>query len=125
MSVREWIRQLDGYQTGAASPHGKSIRLHTNELPCPPPPAVQAAIAEAATRLRRYPDPLATAFRMAAAETLGVEPEQILCGAGSDDLLRTLMIGFVEPGAGVATLRPDYPYYGVLAELQQARQYPV
>ncbi|MCA9161215.1 MAG: histidinol-phosphate transaminase, partial [Planctomycetales bacterium] len=85
---RPEIQQMQPYIPGEQPQGGKFIKLNTNENPYPPSQRVNAALASAATsRLERYPDPLGTAFRVRAAEVLGVEPDWILCGNGSDDIL--------------------------------------
>ena len=48
-------------------------------------------------RLRKYPDPLGTAFRQTAGRVLGVDPDGILIGNGSDDILTIVTRAFV-PG---------------------------
>ena len=86
--VRPEIAAMSGYVPGEQPQAGKFIKLNTNENPYPPSPKVIAAIEAAArSNLRRYPDPLATPFRLRAADVLGVEPDWILCGNGSDDIL--------------------------------------
>jgi histidinol-phosphate aminotransferase len=56
--------------------------------------------------LTRYPDPLGTAFRMRAADVLGVPRDWILCGNGSDDILTIVTRAMVGPGD---VLRLPYP----------------
>src|SRR5690606_41331603 len=85
---RPVIEAMSGHTPGEQPQAGKFIKLNTNENPYPPSPAVAAAIREALERgLARYPDPLATAFRLEAAALHGVDPDWILCGNGSDDIL--------------------------------------
>ena len=107
----------------ASSPRdGGFIKLNTNENPYPPSPRVAEAIARRSTdRLRLYPDPVGTAFREAAARRHGVEPEMVLAGNGSDDLLTIITRAFAGPGDPVA--RPDAELHPLptLAELQDAR----
>ena len=93
----------------AAARRGKFIKLNTNENPYPCSPAVGRAIAAVLERgLQRYPDPMAEAFRRRAAEVLGVEPDWILCGNGSDDILTIATRAFVGQGD---CLRLPYPSY--------------
>ena len=72
--VRPQIAELEPYVPGEQPQGGKWIKLNTNENPYPPSPAVARAIVATATgrTLAKYPDPLATVFRMRAAEILGV-----------------------------------------------------
>ncbi|MFY7876408.1 MAG: histidinol-phosphate transaminase, partial [Pirellula sp.] len=73
---------MSPYTPGEQPQSGKVIKLNTNENPYPPSSRVVEAIASASNRLERYPDPLGTAFRIAASAALNVEPEMILCGNG-------------------------------------------
>jgi len=116
------IERMAGYVPGEQPQGGKFIKLNTNENPYPPSPAVVQAIREAIDQgLARYPDPLATAFRLRAAELLGVQPDWILCGNGSDDLLTIVTRSLVGPGELLRLPYPSYILYESLAEIQGAR----
>lgn len=117
---RSDIQQMSPYVPGEQPQGGKFIKLNTNENPYPPSPKVITAIQEAATGLARYPDPLGTAFRVRAAEVLGVEPDWILCGNGSDDILTILTRAFVGAGQKLRLPYPSYILYRTLAQLQGA-----
>jgi histidinol-phosphate aminotransferase len=81
------------------------------------------AIRQALTgeHLRKYPDPLGTEFRNTAGRILGVDPEAILIGNGSDDILTIVTRAFVGEGGLVVAPTPSYLLYRTLAELQGAR----
>lgn len=112
---------MQPYVPGEQPQGGKFIKLNTNENPYAPSPKVIAAIQEAAAaRLERYPDPLGTAFRIRAAEVLGVEPDWILCGNGSDDILTIVTRAFVGSGERLRLPYPSYILYRTLAQLQGA-----
>ncbi len=117
---RDDVLAMKPYVPGEQPLTGKVIKLNTNENPYPPSSAVITAIHQAATRLERYPDPLATAFRMRAGEVLDVSPDQILCGNGSDDILTIVTRAFVAPGSQLRFPYPSYILYRTLAELQGA-----
>src|SRR5208283_4190561 len=86
--LRPHIVRLAGYVPGEQPQGGGFIKLNTNENPYPPSPRVTQALASVLSdRLRLYPDPLASDFRQVAAALHGVEPDMILAGNGSDDLL--------------------------------------
>jgi histidinol-phosphate aminotransferase len=121
--IRPNIQAMAGYAPGEQPRDGGFIKLNTNENPYPPSPKVFDALRSALTgeRLRKYPDPLGTAFRQTAARVLDVDPEAILIGNGSDDLLTILTRAFVPEGGLIASLTPSYVLYRSLAEIQGAR----
>ena len=114
---------MPGYIPGEQPRDGAFVKLNTNENPYPPSPRVLEAIREAATgdRLRKYPDPVGTAFRRIAGRVLGVDPDAILIGNGSDDVLTIVTRAFVPEGGLVVSPAPSYLLYRTLAELQGAR----
>lgn len=73
--------------------------LGSNESPFGPSAAVRERLAAIdATTLLRYPDPRGAALRRALAERLGVDPDAILLGNGSHELLMLLAQCFAGPG---------------------------
>ena len=122
-SIRESIRQMKGYTPGEQLNDPDIIKLNTNENPYPPSPRVFEAIRAALTgdRLRKYPQPLGDQFRYAASRVLGVDPDSILIGNGSDDILTILTRAFVPEGGLIVSPTPSYLLYRTLAEIQGAR----
>src|SRR5262245_26778588 len=121
--MRPAIRAMAGYVPGEQPREDGFVKLNTNENPYPPSPRVVAAIQHAAAgdRLRKYPDPTGLAFRQSAGRILGIDPEAILIGNGSDDILTILTRAFVPEGGLVASPTPSYVLYRTLAEIQGAR----
>jgi histidinol-phosphate aminotransferase len=121
--LRPSIRAMAGYTPGEQPRDADIVKLNTNENPYPPSPRVLAAIAEYlhGDRLRKYPDPMGTAFRQSAGRVLGVDPDSILIGNGSDDLLTIVTRAFVPEGGLVVSPTPSYLLYETLAEIQGAR----
>jgi histidinol-phosphate aminotransferase len=121
--LRDAIRAMQGYVPGEQPRDGDVIKLNTNENPYPPSPRVLHAIREALSgdRLRKYPDPIGTEFRRAAGRLLGVDPEAILIGNGSDDILTILTRAFVPEGGLIVSPTPSYLLYKTLAEIQGSR----
>jgi histidinol-phosphate aminotransferase len=116
---RHNIEKVKGYEPGFQPKDTDVLKLNTNENPYPPSPAVIKAMAEiSAERLRRYPDPLGSEFRRAAADVNGVEPENIMCCNGGDDLLTIAFRAFCDENRPVAYPVPTYSLYPVLAKLQ-------
>src|SRR5246127_3622924 len=121
--IRPNIRAMAGYVPGEQPRDSAYVKLNTNENPYPPSPRVFEALRAALTgdRLRKYPDPLGTAFRQAAGRALGIDPDGILIGNGSDDVLTILTRAFVPEGGLVVSPTPSYLLYRTLAEIQGAR----
>lgn len=120
--VRHNIRAMAGYAPGEQPRDGAFIKLNTNENPYPPSPRVVEALRDAITgdRLRKYPDPMGAIFRRAAGDALGVDPDGIIVGNGSDDILTILTRTFVPEGGSIVAPTPSYILYRSLAEIQGA-----
>ena len=74
------------------------VKLASNENPRGPSPKVLAAIAAAAADVTRYPDGNGFALKAALSSRLGVRPEQIVLGNGSNDVLELATQAFLRPG---------------------------
>ncbi|HET6881586.1 MAG TPA: histidinol-phosphate transaminase [Pirellulales bacterium] len=118
---RPTIDAMSGYVPGEQPQAGKFIKLNTNENPYPASPAVKRAILAALEGgLQRYPDPVATAFRQRAAELFDLEPDWVLCGNGSDEILTIVTRAFVGEGQLLRLPYPSYILYKSLAQIQGA-----
>lgn len=73
------------------------IKLSSNETPLGPSPKALEAFRNAED-LSRYPDGPATALREAIATAYGLNPQRIVCGAGSDEILNLLASAYLGPG---------------------------
>lgn len=115
------IEEMSGYMPGEQPSGNNVIKLNTNENPYPPSAEVSASLARIeAASLRRYPPPLASDFRKAAASLHGVDAENIIPTNGGDELLRLIMTTFVGPGERIAVTKPSYSLYPVLAAIQDS-----
>src|SRR6476620_9849051 len=121
--IRPNILSMAGYVPGEQPRDDEFIKLNTNENPYPPSPRVLEAIQRSLTgdRLRKYPDPVGVAFRQTAGRVLGVDPESVLIGNGSDDILTIVTRAFVPEGGLVVSPTPSYLLYQTLADIQGAR----
>lgn len=121
--IRPLVRRLRAYVPGEQPKIRGLIKLNTNENPYPPSPKVLAAIKAAVDgRLRLYPNPTADGLRAKLAKFHRCEPEQLIVGNGSDELLALATRAFVEPGQMVQYFTPSYSLYPVLADMHGARR---
>lgn len=81
----------------------KEIILSSNENNFGPSPKAIAAYIANADKLHLYPDPVSGALKRALSQKLGIRPENLSVGNGSDSLLFNLMVGFFGPGQTLLT----------------------
>ena len=90
-----------------------SIKLASNENPLGPSPKALAALEGVLSSLHRYPDGGAYHLTRKIAEHLGVSPDMIVCGNGSDDLIGLLTRAFLMPGDEVILPTPSFLIYDI------------
>jgi histidinol-phosphate aminotransferase len=97
---RAGVLDIDAYVPGKSSAPGvdKVFKLSSNESPLGPSPAAIAAYNEAGKHLEDYPDGSASELRDAIGRAFGLDPDRIVCGAGSDDLLNLLARAYLADG---------------------------
>jgi histidinol-phosphate aminotransferase len=107
---RPGILDITPYVPGRSGAKGTTVfKLSSNESPLGTSPAAIAAFTAAAGKLALYPDGSATALREAIAGRYGLKAQNIVCGAGSDELLQLIAHAYLGPGdEGV------YSQYGFL-----------
>jgi histidinol-phosphate aminotransferase len=128
--IRPLVHDLHAYVPGEQPKIKGLIKLNTNENPYPPSPKVLAAVKKATdARLRLYPNPTAEKLRAKLAKLHGCQPENIIVGNGSDELLALAVRAFVEPSpkskvqnpkSVVQYFTPSYSLYPVLADIHGA-----
>ena len=98
----------------------KVIKLSSNETPLGPSPKATQSYLEEASRLSRYPDGSAAPLREALAARFGLEPERIVCGAGSDELLNLLAAAYLGTGDEAIYSRHGFLVYKIAILAQGA-----
>src|SRR3954447_8185885 len=96
---RPGVLDISAYVPGKSKAAGvaKVYKLSSNETPLGPSPAAAEAI-RTFDHLELYPDGAATRLREAIAARYGLDPNRIICGAGSDELLALITHAYVGPG---------------------------
>ena len=93
------ILEISAYVPGKSGAKGAKVhKLSSNESPIGASAKAIAAYKAVADTLELYPDGSATLLRTAIANRYGLMPENIVCGAGSDELLQLLAHAYLGPG---------------------------
>jgi len=97
---RPGVLKIKPYVPGKSDAPGvaKVHKLSSNESPLGPSPLAVAAYRSVAEHLEDYPDGAATALREAIGRVYGLDPDRIVCGAGSDDLLNLVARAYLADG---------------------------
>lgn len=94
--------------------------LAQNESACPPSPAALAAARSALGTAALYPDPDCRDLCAAIAGVHGLSQGQILCGAGSMDLIAAIARAYLAPGDRALMPAYGYLYFATAARLAGA-----
>lgn len=94
------------------------LRFDQNTPPVPGVP--QVPLAESFARLNEYPDGTYADLRAAAASYAEVGPEQVVPGAGADELILLCAQAYLAPGRAAAVDSPTYGLYRIATELAGA-----
>lgn len=115
--AKPWIAAIHAYVPGKSkSAAGKPlVKLSANENPLGSSPAALAALAEAHVAAD-YPDPDTRALREKIAEVHGLDPDLIVCGTGSGELLHCAVQALCGPGDEVVCSRFSFSLYPLLAQ---------
>ncbi|MEV4254738.1 histidinol-phosphate transaminase [Spirillospora sp. NPDC049652] len=120
ITPRPWLSRIQPYRPGthAPSPDGS---LASNETPLGASPHVARALAEAAAGAHHYPDPLAGELRAELARLHGADPDQILVGNGSDELIYLLAWAYLAHGGHAVCADPAYRMDEISSQVVNAR----
>ena len=102
---REAYRAIPRY-TGDTGPIAIDLSDNTNWWGAPP--AATAALRQTDAVLARYPEPYNETLKVALGRYVDVEPECIVTGCGSDDILDVTFRACGDPGARVSVADPTF-----------------
>lgn len=109
------IMEIELYQGGASHLAGRSdaIKLSSNENPAGPCDDAREAYGRAVHNLHRYPNTDHTALREAIGQVHGLDPDRIICGVGSDEIIHFLCQAYAGPGDEVLFTEHGFLMYRV------------
>jgi histidinol-phosphate aminotransferase len=130
--VKPWIRGLEPYKPGKPAEEldrergiQGSVKLASNESPLGPSPRALEAMREALSSVHRYPDGASFRLRRKLAPQLAVDPEQLVFGAGADEILELLAKVLLGPGDECVFAWPSFAMYPIVVKGMGARPVPV
>jgi histidinol-phosphate aminotransferase len=117
------IEEIIAYVPGKSKVEGVEhpVKLSSNENILGSSPLARAAFVEAGSRLNLYPDGHTAALREAVAERYRLEPERLVFGCGTDEILgRMVQQVYLEPGDNIVQGEYGFGAYGIGARACQA-----
>ncbi len=109
------IMEIEPYQGGGSKVAGveNAIKLSSNENPFGPSDKAIEAYQRAAHQLHRYPPTDHASLRRAIGEVHGLNPEMIICGVGSDEIITFLCQAYAGPGDEVIHTEHGFAMYRI------------
>jgi histidinol-phosphate aminotransferase len=98
-----------------------SIKLASNENPLGPSPLAVRALREGLDGLNRYPDGSCYYLKNALSEKIGVHPDGILFGNGSNELIELAARTFMSPGDEAVMAHPSFIVYPTIIQAAGGR----
>jgi histidinol-phosphate aminotransferase len=118
------VRALDVYQPGKPVEELErelgitgAVKVASNENPLGPSRKALDAMRAALDGVNLYPDAGGVVLRRALAEVLGVGPERLILGGGSNELLYQLVLAFCEPFDEVVSHEAAFLSYRLSAQV--------
>jgi histidinol-phosphate aminotransferase len=117
-----WAAPTDEVARIAGIDASQVVRFDQNTPPLPLPSTRPGAVAGALARISGYPAGGYRELRAAIASYAGVEPENVVLGAGADDLILLCARAYAGPGDSIAIpAAPTYPLFRIAAQLAGAQ----
>ena len=117
----EWLRKtIANFEPYFVAPIAESHVINANEnyLNVLSIPAVKEELVKALDTFQPqiYPKPMADDLRVALADYIGCQPENIICGNGGDEMITYLLGTFLDPGDQILVHSPTFDMYELGAE---------
>lgn len=93
------------------------IKLASNENPLGPSPLAVQAIAESASQVHLYPDSNAYYLKKELAARIGISPDHLILGNGSNDVLQLVAEAYIAPGDEVIYAAGAFVVYSLVTKL--------
>lgn len=116
-SIYDITPYVGGESDAVANPDlGYVIKLSSNEGPFGPSPKAMQAVENMTDQMHRYPDGGCTALRQALAKKNNINVDNIVCGAGSDEIISFLCHSYVGEGENIVYSAHGFLMYSIYAK---------
>jgi histidinol-phosphate aminotransferase len=115
--ARDCIKSIRPYSPGRTAP----LKLASNENPLGPSPKALKAMETAIRGTRLYPDLPSTDLTEAVAAHIGMQPENVVIGGGSDEIIYMLGMAYLNPGEEVIISSPPFATYCLIAPIMDTK----
>jgi histidinol-phosphate aminotransferase len=121
IKAKDSIYDISAYVPGESSANvGRIVKLSSNEGPFGPSPKVIEAVKNMAVEMHRYPDGGTIELRMALAKKNNIKADNIVCGAGSDEIISFLCTAYAGAGDEVLYSKHGFLMYPISAKVSGA-----
>jgi histidinol-phosphate aminotransferase len=127
--VPEYIRSLIPYEPGKPIEEVErefgisgSVKLASNENPLGPSPRALAVLRERLPELHLYPDGDCFYLKRALARKLGVEPDRLIFGNGSNEIIELAARTFMRPGDEAVMAEQAFLVYELIVQAVGGRR---
>ena len=131
IKTSKWINEANTYTPGLSVEEIKEkyslktvYKLASNENPLPPDEGLLKALAKQLKNINRYPSYVRPVIQ-AASRYYGVDPEQLVLGNGSSELIDKLMQAYGEAGSSVLISEKTFPLYALCAQIHRLHVHKV
>ncbi|MFL4470297.1 histidinol-phosphate transaminase [Tateyamaria armeniaca] len=116
------IMDIALYQGGQSHLAGVDhvLKLSSNENPLGAPASAIKALSEAAVGMHLYPPTDHAALRDAIGDVWEVDPDRVICGVGSDEVLQFVTQAFSGPGDEIIYTEHGFSMYPILTSMAGA-----
>ena len=121
--VPEYIRSLIPYEPGKPIEEVEreygisgSVKLASNENPLGPSPRALAVLRERLPELHLYPDGDCFYLKRALAQKLGVQPDRLIFGNGSNEIIELAARTFMRPGDEAVMAEQAFVVYELIVQ---------
>lgn len=113
------VLEITPYVPGLSLDTGYKLSSNENPLGCSA--LAREAVSKGLSSLEIYPDGGANLLRDAIGKRYGIDPERVVCGAGSDEIFQLLARAYLSPGDEIIQSEHGFLVYQLVAQQSGAK----